>query len=57
MDEVTALIKKTELFTDDMIRREVDWFYGPLGIHDYYFTSHKPDVISAHIQRYCTPCT
>lgn len=50
MDEVTALIRGTKLFNDDMIAREVDWFYGPLGMHDFYFSGHSAAVIAQHIQ-------
>lgn len=50
MDEVTELIKGTKVFTEDMVTREVDWFYGPLGIHDFYFSGHSSEVIAQHIQ-------
>ncbi len=52
MDDVSALIKETKLFTEETIAKEVDWFYGPLGLHDFYFSGQSPQVIAAHIQRY-----
>ncbi|RLN49249.1 hypothetical protein BBJ28_00014881 [Nothophytophthora sp. Chile5] len=50
MEEVKALIKATKMFNDDMITREVEWFYGPLGVHDFYFTGHTPATIAQHMQ-------
>ncbi|DAZ97165.1 TPA: hypothetical protein N0F65_004015 [Lagenidium giganteum] len=50
MDEVTALLKATKLFTDDTIEKEITWFYGPLGLHDFYFSGQSSEVIAAHIQ-------
>jgi glutamate dehydrogenase len=50
MDAVTAIIKNTGLFTESTIDKEVEWFYGPLGLHDFYFSGHSPEVIAAHIQ-------
>ncbi|KAJ0394085.1 hypothetical protein ATCC90586_008162 [Pythium insidiosum] len=50
MDEVTELVKATNLFTPETIAKEVDWFYGPLGLHDFYFSGQPASVIAAHIQ-------
>lgn len=50
MEEVISIIKTTELFTEAMIEKEVEWFYGPLGLHDFYFSGQSPAVIAAHIQ-------
>uniref|UniRef100_K3W989 Glutamate/phenylalanine/leucine/valine/L-tryptophan dehydrogenase C-terminal domain-containing protein n=1 Tax=Globisporangium ultimum (strain ATCC 200006 / CBS 805.95 / DAOM BR144) TaxID=431595 RepID=K3W989_GLOUD len=50
MEEVTALIKATNLFNNDMVTKEVEWFYGPLGLHDFYFSGHSASVIAQHIQ-------
>ncbi|TMW59691.1 hypothetical protein Poli38472_004760 [Pythium oligandrum] len=50
MDEVTSLISDTNLFTQETIDKEIEWFYGPLGLHDFYFSGQKAEVIAAHIQ-------
>lgn len=50
MDEVISLIKATNLFNDELITKEVEWFYGPLGLHDFYFSGQSASVIAQHIQ-------
>lgn len=52
MDEVVSLIQATQLFTNETIVKEVEWFYGQLGLHDFYFSGQSPAVIATHIQRY-----
>ena len=51
MNEVTTLIKSSNLFNEAMITKEIEWFYGPLGLHDFYFAGQSPKVIAQHIQR------
>lgn len=50
MAEVTALVQSTQLFNSDMVAKEVQWFYGPLGLHDFYFSGQSAAVIAQHIQ-------
>ncbi|KAJ8533239.1 hypothetical protein ON010_g14016 [Phytophthora cinnamomi] len=50
MEEVKALIHSAKVFNDDTVTNEVEWFYGPLGIHDFYFVGQSPLVIAHHIQ-------
>ncbi|GMF17792.1 unnamed protein product [Phytophthora lilii] len=50
MEEVKALIRSTKVFSDDTVTNEVEWFYGPLGVHDFYFFGQSPLVIAHHIQ-------
>ncbi|TYZ65267.1 hypothetical protein PybrP1_002514 [[Pythium] brassicae (nom. inval.)] len=50
MAEVTALIQATQLFNHEMVAREVQWFYGPLGLHDFYFSGQPAAVIAQHVQ-------
>lgn len=32
------------------MKKEVEWFYGPLGLHEFYFSGHTTKVIADHIQ-------
>uniref|UniRef100_M4BZ98 Glutamate/phenylalanine/leucine/valine/L-tryptophan dehydrogenase C-terminal domain-containing protein n=1 Tax=Hyaloperonospora arabidopsidis (strain Emoy2) TaxID=559515 RepID=M4BZ98_HYAAE len=50
MEEVKALILSSDVFNTDTVTTEVEWFYGPLGIHDFYFLGQSPLVIAQHIQ-------
>ncbi|EGZ08721.1 hypothetical protein PHYSODRAFT_564655 [Phytophthora sojae] len=50
MEEVKALIHSAKVFNEDTVTNEVEWFYGPLGIHDFYFVGQSPVVIAHHIQ-------
>ncbi|GMF51952.1 unnamed protein product [Phytophthora fragariaefolia] len=50
MEEVKTLLRSTKLFNEDTVTNEVEWFYGPLGIHDFYFVGQSPLVIANHIQ-------
>ncbi|CEG46178.1 nad dependent glutamate dehydrogenase [Plasmopara halstedii] len=50
MEEVKSLIRSTKVFNDDAVTSEVEWFYGPLGIHDFYFSGQSPAEIARHIQ-------
>lgn len=50
MDQVKTLVRASGLFTDATITKEIDWFYGPLGLHDFYFSGQSPTIIAAHIQ-------
>ncbi|KAL3670726.1 hypothetical protein V7S43_003914 [Phytophthora oleae] len=50
MEEVKSLIRSTKVFNDDAVTNEVEWFYGPLGVHDFYFLGQSPVVIAHHIQ-------
>ncbi|RLN81155.1 hypothetical protein BBO99_00003937 [Phytophthora kernoviae] len=48
--EVKALINAKKVFSDTAVETEVEWFYGPLGVHDFYFCGQSPAVIAQHIQ-------
>ncbi|CAH0476951.1 unnamed protein product [Peronospora belbahrii] len=50
MEEVKALIYSSKVFNEDTVTKEIEWFYGPLGIHDFYFMGQSPEVIAHHIQ-------
>ncbi|RLN49732.1 hypothetical protein BBJ29_004568 [Phytophthora kernoviae] len=49
-EEVKTLIHQSKVFNDATIQSEVEWFYGPLGVHDFYFCGQSPVVIAQHIQ-------
>lgn len=51
-NKVREHIQLDGLFTQESIEREVDWFYGPLGLHEFYFIGQSPENIAKHIQRY-----
>ncbi|CCI46082.1 unnamed protein product [Albugo candida] len=49
-NKVREHIQLDGLFTQESIEREVEWFYGPLGLHDFYFIGQSPENIAKHIQ-------
>ena len=48
--EVYHLIQQDGSFTEDVIIREIDWFYNDLGVDNYYFTTTSRPLIARHIQ-------
>jgi hypothetical protein len=37
------------IFQEAVILNEVDWFYNGLGLNEYYFQHHSPQIIAKHI--------
>ncbi|TDH66376.1 hypothetical protein CCR75_005514 [Bremia lactucae] len=52
MEEVKALIRSTKILNEEAVTSEVEWFYGPLGVHDFYFMGQSPAVIAHHVQSF-----
>ncbi|EQC36938.1 hypothetical protein SDRG_05763 [Saprolegnia diclina VS20] len=50
MTQVLAILSKDTLFNAASLQAEVEWFYGPLGLHEFYFLGHSPEVIASHIK-------
>ncbi|OQS02325.1 glu/Leu/Phe/Val dehydrogenase family [Thraustotheca clavata] len=49
-NKVISLLIKKSIFTIETIKSEVEWFFGPLGLHEFYFQSHCAEHIAFHIQ-------
>lgn len=49
-EQVRGLIKASKTFSDEVVDHITEWFYGKLGLHEFYFQSHTPQEIAHHIQ-------
>ncbi|KAI8393292.1 Glutamate/Leucine/Phenylalanine/Valine dehydrogenase-domain-containing protein [Radiomyces spectabilis] len=49
MGEVCAYLEKTGFLPPSLVENEVSWFYGNLGIDDYYFALESVETIANHI--------
>ncbi|RQM27954.1 hypothetical protein B5M09_000870 [Aphanomyces astaci] len=48
--EVGKILAQDSLFSEATLKKEIEWFYGPLGLHEFYFLGHSPATIASHIQ-------
>ncbi|CAK5130100.1 unnamed protein product [Aphanomyces euteiches] len=48
--EVGKILLCDSIFTEATLKKEIEWFYGPLGLHEFYFLGHSPETIASHIQ-------
>jgi glutamate dehydrogenase len=49
MNVVYHLLLQESIFHESVILNEVDWFYNGLGLNEYYFQHHSPQIIAKHI--------
>ncbi|KAF0685098.1 Aste57867_22972 [Aphanomyces stellatus] len=48
--EVGKILSQDSIFSEATLKKEIEWFYGPLGLHEFYFLGHSPATIASHIQ-------
>jgi hypothetical protein len=48
--EVERLVLGRGNFTRDIVQNEISWFFGKLGIGEYYFQTTPIPIIARHIE-------
>jgi len=48
--KVESLLLKRGNFTRERVQKEIEWFFGQLGISDYYFQTTPVRVMAGHIE-------
>ncbi|XP_049851473.1 glutamate dehydrogenase 2-like [Schistocerca gregaria] len=52
VNEVFRLVLEAGFFTKSVVRREVEWYYTGLGLHEFYWRQFSPQKISQHIMAF-----
>ena len=54
METVFRLIDQTGMFSEELIKREIDWYYNKLGLDLFYFHENSAEEIADHVLAFIT---
>lgn len=49
LNEVFRTVLAAGFFTESVVRKEVDWYFTGLGMHEFYWKQYTPAQISQHV--------